>query len=274
MRRKRRWSNNDRHFGPFTWASGDYWRVGVVLDSGGDDEGNTGCHARFYFGRFTFITELPNFIPNFRIKHIADSWDAATVARLGRNYYYETFPREYGFAFDGEGSLHTYFGPQTHDSRTTKGKVFFLPWRHWRYIRQSWYGLDGELLRTSIGHGTFEGDHEFEKTMPKASFEFDDYDGQRLMAATHIEEREWRFGTGWCSWLSLFCKPKIRRSLDISFSDEVGPEKGSWKGGTVGTGIDMLPGELHESAFRRYCEQDHRSKHRSYRISYVGKVQP
>ena len=48
---------------------------------------------------------------------------------------------------------------------------------------------------------------------------------------------------------------KIRRSLDLEFSGETGPEKGSWKGGTVGTGIEMLPGELHEAAFRRYCQK-------------------
>ena len=34
---------------------------------------------------------------------------------------------------------------------------------------------------------------------------------------------------------------------------ETGSKKGSWKGGTIGHGIDMLPGELHEGAFRRYC---------------------
>lgn len=73
-------------------------------------------------------------------------------------------------------------------------------------------------------------------------------------------------------WLSWFRQPKIRRVLDISFSNETGPEKGSWKGGVMGDGIDMLPGELHEAAFRRYCEQEHRSKYRSYRVTFLGRV--
>ena len=272
-RRKRRWSGHDRHFGPFTWSGSDYCRpFGIVLDSGAGEDRNEGCHLRIHVWRRTLLIELPNFVPDFRIKHIATTWDEATITRLGRNYYFEEFPREYGFVFTGEGSLHTYFGPQTHDSLTSKGKVFFLPWLNWRYIGQSWYGLKGELLRTSVGHETFDADHEFERTMPKASFEFDDYDGKRIRADTHIEEREWRFGTGWCSWLSLFRRPKIRRDLSIAFSEEVGPEKGSWKGGTVGTGIEMLPGELHEAAFRRYCEQDHRSKYRPFRIKFVGRA--
>ena len=36
---------------------------------------------------------------------------------------------------------------------------------------------------------------------------------------------------------------------------ETGKRKGSWKGGTIGHSIGMEPGELHESAFRRYCTE-------------------
>lgn len=267
-RKLRRWSDDNKHLGPFTWCGGDYWRLGVMLDSGAGEDGNDGCHIRFYFGTFTFICELPNWLPDFRIKHIAVSWDEATIARLGRNYYYEVFPREYGFSFSKEGTLHTHYGPQTHDSSTTKSRCYFLPWANWRFIGRKWYGLNGELLRTG-GHN-FEDDYAFEQAMPKVSFEFDDFDGKRIQAATRIEEREWRFGTGWFKWLSVFRKHKVRRSLDIQFSEEVGPEKGSWKGGTVGHSIDMLPGELHEQAFRRYCEKEHRSKYRNFKITYVG----
>jgi hypothetical protein len=62
----------------------------------------------------------------------------------------------------------------------------------------------------------------------------------------------------------------VKRSLDLRFSDEIGPEKGSWKGGTVGHSIDMLPSESPEAAFRRYCEQEHRAKYGTYRLTYVG----
>ena len=72
------------------------------------------------------------------------------------------------------------------------------------------------------------------------------------------------------AWLSIFRRAKIRRSLSLTFSEEVGPEKGSWKGGLMGTGIEMLPGELHEAAFRRYCEQEHRGKGGKYCIKFIG----
>ena len=80
----------------------------------------------------------------------------------------------------------------------------------------------------------------------------------------HSEERQWKFGTGWFKWLSLFRKDRVRRSLDIDFSREVGREKGSWKGGTIGHGIEMLPGESNEQAFRRYCTENN--------LSFIGEV--
>lgn len=102
-------------------------------------------------------------------------------------------------------------------------------------------------------------------------FKFQDFDGQMIIATCMIEEREWHRGRGWFQWLKYFYKPKIRRSLDLKFSEEVGPEKGSWKGGTVGHGIDMLPGETPEMAFRRYCSMVHDARHgRKFTLTFVG----
>ena len=280
MNRKRRYSGNDKHFGPFTWSahSSEHWRpMGLMLDSGGDheDSGNKGCNLKLHgFGR-TLIVELPRLLPDFRIRHTAVGWDAATVARLGRDWYDEVFPREYGFTVS-DGTMHVHHGPQTHDSITTKNKVYFLPWCNWRFIRQSWYGPTGQHIETlwettdrEVRSAQWDWRHDFEASLVKTRFEIIDSDGERIGVSTHIEEREWRFGTGLFAWLSLFRKAKIRRSLSITFDREVGPEKGSWKGGLIGTGIDMLPGELHEAAFRRYCEQEHRSKNGRHRINLV-----
>lgn len=279
--RARRYSGNDRHFGPFTLSthSDPSWRpLGVMLDSGGDHESsrNKGCNLKLHgFGR-TLIIELPRLLPDFSIRHVAESWDAATVARMGRNWYDEVFPREYGFTIS-DGTLHAHYGPQTHDSVTTRNKVYWLPWCNWRFIRHSWYGPTGQHIETlwettskEVRAAQWQWRHEFEEGLVKTCFEVQDEDGTRVIASTHIEEREWRFGTGLFAWLSLFRKPKIIRSLDIRFDSEVGPEKGSWKGGLVGTSIDMLPGELHEAAFRRFCSQEHRSKYRRFRLALVS----
>ena len=126
------------------------------------------------------------------------------------------------------------------------------------------------MKATISNHRTWEEWREIEKNCPTAAFEIEDFDGQHLTATTRIEEREWHFGAGWFKWLSWFLRPKIRRSLNIDLSDEMGREKGSWKGGTMGTSIEMTQTELHESAFRRFCEQDQRSKSGPYRIKFLA----
>lgn len=259
--RNRRWSDNDKYFGPFTLAmkdSGHGW--GFYLDSGHEE--SPGCHLRLHGFGGTLIINLPPIVRPSRRK-VHANWDAATVERLGRNWYCDEHSREYGFNVT-DGTLFLRYGPQTHDSLTDNCKCCFLPWTQWRFVRHSLYDLDGREFWREGGFSEWENSWDARKHCPSVTFEFDDFDGERIQARTTTEEREWLFGEGWFKWLSWFRKPMIRRSLDIEFSAETGPRKGSWKGGTVGHSINMLPGELHESAFRRYCEQNN--------MTFVGTV--
>lgn len=133
----------------------------------------------------------------------------------------------------------------------------FLTWTQWRHVRHSMYGSRGEHFWTAQEtHQTdWETVHAKMAACPSVNFEFEDFDGERLWARTHIEEREWRCGEGWFKWLSIFRRPKIGRFLHIAFSGETGNCKGSLKGGSVWAAIAMKPGEKHESAFRRYCTE-------------------
>lgn len=268
-----RLTENDKHFGPFTFGRTSWRPIRAVWSSGGDgDDGRTRNSFTAYAFGWVVQIRLPNLIKPYRIKHAALSWDAATIERMGRDWYYETHPREYGFCYS-EGFLQVFMGPQTHDSSTTKSWAKFLPWTQWRHVRYSLYDRNGEHFWTEPERSRdYKETSQKRESVPKVVFEFDDYDGKRIKATTHIEEREWRFGEGWFKWLSAFRKPLIRRNLAIKFSEEVGPEKGSWKGGTIGHGIDMLPGELHEDAFRRYCAKEHRSKNGRFRVDFVGKL--
>lgn len=274
-----RLTDNDRNFGPFTLGERSAtWRpLSLVLRSGSDEY--RGCALMLRAFGWSLRVRLPQVIKPFEIRHKATTWDAATIERMGRDWYAEVHPREFGFSVS-DGFLQVFLGPQTHDSLTTKNWCKHLPWTQWRFIRCSWYGLAGEHLRTDFEptsreerFAQWDSQREFEQAMPKAVFEIEDYDGKRIQATTHIEEREWRFGEGWFKWLSLFRRAKVRRSLSIEFDSEVGPEKGSWKGGLIGTGIDMLPGELHGEAFRRYCEDEHSGKYRKYRVTFVRRVE-
>lgn len=265
--RHQRWSDHDHYWGPFTLAYPDHHGLGVMLDSGHGEY--PGCSIRFYLGKLTLLVALPQIIQPYRERHWP-CWDAETVQRLGRDYYDEEFAREFGFNFAGEGTLHVRWGRQTHSSNTTRSRCFFLPWANWRHVRLSYYEPNHAHFWTEperdrskpIDFDSPEYWSNAKDRCPSVTFDFYDYDGERIKAQCVIEEREWRFGTGWFKWLSLFIPRKIRRSLDIKFSAETGKRKGSWKGGTIGHGIDMSAGESPESAFRRYC--------REHNMTFVG----
>ena len=282
--RASRWSDNDRNFGPFTfsWAGSKGYRpFAIILKSWGSGDDDSGpATLRVSLVWCTFIIQLPPILYPQRHKVYPENWGADVVARLGRNWYWDIQVREYGFSYS-DGFLQINYGICPCDSTRDQMWSKHLPWTQWRHVRHSFYGLSAEHLYDEPQGplGKLGGDEwrerwnarqALEDAIPTAVFAFKDFDGEEMTATTKIDEREWRFGTGWFKWLSLFRKPRIRRSLDITFSGETGPEKGSWKGGTIGTGIDMLPGELHEAAFRRYCEEDHRSKYRKYRIEFMG----
>lgn len=271
-----RLTDNDSRWGALTWGKSSWNALRLVFSTGGEGDDHPHNHLTAYAFGYVARLDLPTLMQPHRIKRIAKFWDAATVERMGRNWYYEVFPREWGFSLN-EGFLQIFHGPQTHDSTTTKSWSRHLPWTQWRHVRHSYYDGTGkhfwtewERPRGFVFRDAWEARQAVEKACPAAVFEFDDYDGERIQATCRVEEREWRFGEGWFKWLSLFRKPKIRRSLDLEFSAEVGPEKGSWKGGTLGHGAEMLPGETPEAAFRRYCEQEHRSKYQRFRIKFIG----
>lgn len=239
MRRNRkRWSDNDIHIGPFTYAKSSGRRFAVIIDSGHLD--TDGCHILIRFDTFVFICLLP-----------------PIIKPCGK---YEEFSTMYGFSVS-DGFLQIFLGAYTQDSQTDKTRGYFLPWKNWTFVRRSLYGLNGSHFYTEpkspILFGTESWKEKEWKTSmcPSVRFTFLDYDGEEIEAITKIEEREWRFGTGLFKWLSWFCRPKIIRSLDIQFTKETGKRKGSWKGGTLGHAIEMNTGELHESAFRRYCQE-------------------
>lgn len=270
--KNRRWSDSNKHFWPFTFAKDCYSKFGFMLDSGANDGGPGDCHIRFYLFRWTIICELPRIIRDHVKRKQVHGWSHDDIARIGRDWWEDRHPREYGIYY-ADKSLFIHYGAQTHDSLTDQNKVVFLPWLHQRFIRLSLYDLNGEHFWTQLEStrlATWAAESAVKNACPKACFEFEDFDGQKIVATTYIEEREWRRGTGFFKWLSWFSRPLISRSLCLDFSAEVGPEKGSWKGGTCGHSIEMLPGELHEAAFRRYCEKEHRSKYRHFKVRFLG----
>lgn len=261
-----RLTDNDTHFGPITIGERDarHRPLSIGIQSGNDE--HPGCSLMLRAFGWSMRVALPQVIRPWREFH-AVKGDAYWDAHGGG--YWNVWRREYSL-YVNEGALHIHYGPQTHDSITTKSKCIFLPWKQWRHVRHSFYDLNGAHWWTEPKPCPWEVMNAKREQCPTVRFLIEDYDGERIVATTRIEEREWRFGEGSFRWLSLFRRAKLRRSLTISFDKEVGTEKGSWKGGLMGTGIDMLPGELHEAAFRRFCEQDIRNKYSPSRVKFIG----
>jgi hypothetical protein len=248
----RRWSDRATYFGPLTFSL-DRWRNSAIDLSSGDDE-YPGASLRLTVHGATVILALPSWFVSPERRWVDTShyeWSK------GSGGYWAITRRRFGLSLS-EGHFSVHYGRQTMDSSSEKQWGCFLPWTCWRQARHDLYGLDGTFFSAlpaqwRLGDGSYELMKETEANCPRASFRFTDFDGEELVAHTWIEEREWHRGEGRFKWLSWFSKPKVSRSLSIEFSGETGKRKGSWKGGTIGHSIEMLPGELHETAFRRYC---------------------
>jgi hypothetical protein len=93
-------------------------------------------------------------------------------------------------------------------------------------VRHSLYDLEGEHFADlpEWGFRSKNGwavKNAIEAACPVAKFEFADFDGERIIATTRIEEREWKRGKGLFR-LFFLGRNRIGRSLDLSFSAEVG----------------------------------------------------
>lgn len=123
----------------------------------------------------------------------------------------------------------------------TKG--FDMPWS-WKHVRHqvmypdglkyppenSWEWDDGRLVEI----------HPYKYTLKSGKV-------QERIATICIEEREWRWKLfTWLPWPRRIC-----RTISVDFSDEVGERSGSWKGGTLGCGYDMKPGETMAETLKR-----------------------
>lgn len=83
----------------------------------------------------------------------------------------------------------------------------------------------------------------------------DPYDGEVVPCKFWVEEIEWR--RKWLHWTKMFSK--TTRFIEIEFSKEMGSRKGTWKGGTIGCGYDLLPDEHPRDCIRR-MEKEYKFK--------------
>ena len=261
-----RLTDNDKRFGPFEYGQTSWKNYSISFETGDDEYLRNSLN--FWFGNFVCRLPFKQIIKPYKRKIKARYWSQEDIDRMGRDWYYEIYKREYSISVS-DGAMHLRYGEQTHDSTTDKSKCYFLPWRNYSFVRHSMYDVNGNHWKTEKNTHI---DYEVQQKCPKVCFELEDYDGEKIIAETRMEERQYKLGTGYFKWLSWFKKDIVSKTLDIWFDKETGREKGSWKGGTVGHSIEMNKNELHESAMRRYCEQEHYSKGGMYKMKFIKKL--
>ena len=69
---------------------------------------------------------------------------------------------------------------------------------------------------------------------------------QNRIATVHVYRQTHKM-----KWYPLFWGQKIRTSIDFTFNDEVGEGSGSYKGGVISSGYELLTGETPEQCLRR-----------------------
>lgn len=277
-----RLTDSDKKYGPLTVGKTDWkaFRLIYSTEAGEDYPEEKGNNITFYFNGFVARLSLPEIIKPYSLKiYPKELWDEATVKRLGRDHYFEYFNREYGFSYS-ENFLQIFYGIQRdgsmYDQVPEKSKSWFLPWGETRMTKYEIYNARGLLVwkdKKATGESVKNeiDSYQVVAAMQTKDFVVMDYDGKEIFVKTYISIREWKHGTGLFKWLSWFKQDIISKRLEIEFTSEVGPSKSdSWKGGLIGTSIEILGKETMEDAFKRYCSLEHYDRCGKYKITYVG----
>ncbi len=153
-----------------------------------------------------------------------------------------------------DGTLTLMLGGNGNDNGGSKRKSWDLPFVTYRFHKHLVRAKDGSWIdyRNDTNNVGYMDWYNIERTKSYDAQTWfgewvDSYDGEIIPAMYREEIRTWR--PTWLGWTRLFEKEK--HNIDVCFRHEVGSGKGSWKGGVMGAGHDMKPGETPEECFTR-----------------------
>ena len=161
-----------------------------------------------------------------------------------KQYYDECDPPSYGI-YIHMNQLGIKYG--------TKTKLIDFPWLL-DWVRTSALRIDGEWEHDKKGSKDSKNFWDIEKWknilfIEKHPYRYITKNGkiQDCIATIRVEEREWRWK--WFKWLKY--TRKIRRDIEIDFSDDIGEKKGTYKGGCTGCSYEMLKNETPYETLKR-----------------------
>lgn len=137
-------------------------------------------------------------------------------------------------------TLWIYKGGKGNMNGGTKWWTWYIPFVTKQWVRTSILLKDGSWEHEIPGVRKEFYKQEWKDKQQSWEYNYTDkYDGEIIPTIIYVDEREWR--PKWLQWTKLFAL--TRRTIDVHFSKEVGKRKGSWKGGTLGCGYELLPNE-------------------------------
>jgi hypothetical protein len=123
-------------------------------------------------------------------------------------------------------------------------KLITMPWCDWHHVSTEVLLPDGTWApevnsweRDKTPDGRHTETHPYNYLLRNGEV-------QRCTATIFVERRTWRLRR-------LRFIRKSRTSIDVSFSEEMGEGRGSWKGGTLGCGYDLKPNETPRECLKR-----------------------
>jgi hypothetical protein len=132
-------------------------------------------------------------------------------------------------------------------------KFLHMPWE-WRHHSTTVRRPDGSFVKSVASYEEGPNNPPDGREYLSAPYHYmlDNGEVQHVTATINVERMEWR--RKFTRWLPAFMGPlfaKSRVCIDVRFDDEVGERRGSWKGGTIGCGYEMKPGEEPLETLRR-----------------------
>jgi hypothetical protein len=161
-----------------------------------------------------------------------------------------------------DGALHLHWGRHY--------KILSFPWNNWKHLSHEVRRADGSWTdyvasyetrpevaageTITVGEVNFQGkpwkepDGRHTETYPYR-YLLRSGEVQEREATIHVERWTWRLR--WLDRIRITAFDKVRHSIAVAFSDEVGERSGSWKGGCVGCSYDLKPDETPRECLKR-----------------------
>lgn len=158
------------------------------------------------------------------------------------------------------GAIWLYPFTDQHESRRDhpwwkKNYSWYFPWNYERHLTEILEHKSPETANAiwcDTGKSFMDSYEERVAAQKLASRDYDytytlkSGEVQKRKATVYVDRMTWRM-----RWWPVFRGKVVRTSISFNFDGEVGEETGSWKGGCIGSGYEMKPGEAPLETLRR-----------------------